>query len=44
MGDFHQNGWVTTLHNLRHRPIEDIEEKLKILGANIQRELEALIT
>jgi glucosyl-3-phosphoglycerate synthase len=28
MGDFHQNGLVTTLHNLRNRSVEDIEAKL----------------
>ena len=28
MGDFHQNGIVTTLHNLSHRPVEDMEAEL----------------
>lgn len=28
MGDFHQNGIVTTLHNLHQRPIEDMEDEL----------------
>ncbi|MCG8700811.1 MAG: hypothetical protein MI922_22345 [Bacteroidales bacterium] len=28
MGDFYQNGVVTTLHNLRKRPYEDLERKL----------------
>ncbi|MEM0954703.1 MAG: glycosyl transferase, partial [Pseudomonadota bacterium] len=28
MGDFHQNGLVTTLHNLTHRPVEDLEREL----------------
>ena len=28
MGDFHQNGVITTLHNLGQRPIEDVEEEL----------------
>jgi len=28
MGDFHQNGLVTTLHNLTDRPIEDLEREL----------------
>ncbi len=28
MGDFYQNGLVTTLHNLRKRPIEEIEVEL----------------
>jgi glucosyl-3-phosphoglycerate synthase len=28
MGDFFQNGLVTTLHNLRNRPVEDLEKKL----------------
>jgi len=28
MGDFHQNGVVTTLHNLGQRPIVEMEEEL----------------
>lgn len=28
MADFHQNGIVTTLHNLAHRPIEELEYDL----------------
>jgi glucosyl-3-phosphoglycerate synthase len=28
MGDFYQNGLVTTLHNLRKRPYEDLEQKM----------------
>ncbi|MBN2635704.1 MAG: hypothetical protein JXR61_05495 [Prolixibacteraceae bacterium] len=28
MGDFYQNGTLTTLHNLRKRPYEELEEKL----------------
>ncbi|MBF0265353.1 MAG: glycosyl transferase [Gammaproteobacteria bacterium] len=28
MGDFYQNGIVTTLHKLSHRPIEEIENEL----------------
>jgi len=28
MGDFHQNGIITTLHNLVRRPVEDIEADL----------------
>ena len=28
MGDFYQNGVVTTLHNLSHSSVEDLEEKL----------------
>lgn len=28
MGDFYQNSYVTTLHNFRNRPIEDIENEL----------------
>lgn len=28
MGDFYQNGIVTTLHNLTRRPVEDLEEEL----------------
>lgn len=29
MGDFHQNGLVTTLHNLGQRPIKDMEAELE---------------
>jgi len=29
MGDFYQNGVVTTLHNLRHRDYQDLEGKLE---------------
>ena len=29
MGDFYQNGLVTTLHNLNQRPLEDMEAELK---------------
>jgi glucosyl-3-phosphoglycerate synthase len=28
MGDFHQNGMITTLHNLGQRPLESIEKEL----------------
>ena len=28
MGDFYQNGFVATLHNLRSRPYEELEKKL----------------
>lgn len=28
MGDFHQNGTVTTLHNLTQRPVADLEQDL----------------
>jgi glucosyl-3-phosphoglycerate synthase len=28
MGDFHQNGLITTLHNIAKRPLEDIEAEL----------------
>lgn len=28
MGDFHQNGIITTLHNLSHRSLEDLEIEL----------------
>ncbi|MGD8808921.1 MAG: glycosyl transferase [Gammaproteobacteria bacterium] len=28
MGDFHQNGKVTTLHNLTQRPVEELEREL----------------
>ena len=29
MADFYQNGIVTTLHNLAHRPVEDLEKELR---------------
>ena len=29
MADFFQNGNITTLHNLRHRSIEEIEAELQ---------------
>ncbi|QIA08134.1 glycosyltransferase family protein [Draconibacterium halophilum] len=29
MGDFYQNGFVATLHNLRARPYEELEQKLE---------------
>jgi len=32
MGDFYQNGLVTTLHNLRNRPYNDMELSLKSLS------------
>jgi glucosyl-3-phosphoglycerate synthase len=28
MGDFHQNGIITTLHNLTRRPLEELEQEL----------------
>ncbi len=28
MGDFHQNGIITTFHNLANRPLEDMEKEL----------------
>ncbi len=28
MGDFYQNGIITTLHNLSHRPLEELEREL----------------
>ncbi len=28
MGDFYQNGIITTLHNLSHRPLEELEAEL----------------
>ncbi len=33
MGDFHQNGIITTLHNLANRPLEDMERELTRFGA-----------
>jgi glucosyl-3-phosphoglycerate synthase len=29
MGDFYQNGIITTLHNLSHRPLEALEKELR---------------
>mgnify|MGYP006294745975 FL=1 len=34
MGDFYQNGWVTTLHNLRNRTTEDLERSLVKFSKN----------
>lgn len=34
MGDFYQNGIVTTLHNLRTRPVEELEEELLKFSKN----------
>lgn len=34
MGDFHQNGVITTLHNLGQRPVEAIEQELSQYKAN----------
>ena len=28
MGDFYQNGVITNLHNLRTRPLQEIEQEL----------------
>ena len=28
MGDFYQNGIITTLHNLSNRPLEELEAEL----------------
>ena len=28
MGDFYQNGIITTLHNLANRPLEELEQEL----------------
>ena len=39
MGDFHQNGIITTLHNLSDRPLEDLEADFEILNSsNIEAE------
>ena len=35
MGDFHQNGKITTLHNLTHRPVAELEDEL--IGFSRQR-------
>lgn len=37
MGDFYQNGIITTLHNLSRRPVEDLEQEL--LGFSRSRPL-----
>ena len=34
MGDFHQNGIVTTLHNLTRRPVDEMEAELKAFSAS----------
>jgi len=34
MGDFYQNGFVATLHNLRARPYEELEKKLLKFSSN----------
>ena len=34
MGDFYQNGWVTTLHNLRNRTTEELEKRLEEFAVN----------
>lgn len=33
MGDFYQNGFVATLHNLRARPYQELEQKLQRFSA-----------
>ena len=35
MGDFYQNGIITTLHNLASRPLEELEREL--VGFSRQR-------
>jgi len=43
MGDSYQNGWVTTLHNLRNRTTEELEERLAELeGDALPRILDEL--
>jgi len=34
MADFYQNGVITTLHNLKHRSVDDMEQELLELGKN----------
>ena len=41
MGDFYQNGIITTLHNLSHRPLEDMEREL--LAFSKQRPLALIL-
>ncbi len=41
MGDFHQNGMVTTLHNLSRRPVEDLESELE--GFRSQRPMSLVL-
>ena len=31
MGDFYQNGIITTLHNLVRRPVEELEAELRAM-------------
>ena len=33
MGDFYQNGIITTLHNLSNRPLDDLEQELMSFSA-----------
>jgi glucosyl-3-phosphoglycerate synthase len=33
MGDFYQNGMITTLHNLSNRSLEDLEQELVTFSA-----------
>ena len=35
MSDFFQNGTITTLHNLGDRPVNEIEEELKVKAATV---------
>ena len=32
MGDFYQNGIITTLHNLAHRSVEELEAELLVFS------------
>ena len=32
MGDFYQNGIITTLHNLSRRPVEELEAELLVFS------------
>ena len=34
MGDFYQNGIITTLHNLAQRPVEELEKELQAFSAS----------
>ena len=41
MGDFYQNGIITTLHNLSDRPVEELEQEL--VGFSRQRPMALIL-
>ena len=44
MGDFYQNGLVTTLHNLRLRSLDDLEKNLLYFSKNENNNTAAMTT